>query len=237
MQRIATLFNRTGASSPALGNNTYPSALSSSLSEEQVYHPGLYESYPATVNVTRHAAGVTSKLKFQGTGDAPDPLLLGDSFGRISLIALSAGQSIQLAQATGYSVATTHATASGLTTLTMGTDALGKPSETATSLAAYLVANLAGTFTPVVIVGAGLMGAMTRAASVPEAPRWVDIESTRESTSTTAAEHTVDPGAGLSVTLSFRVKTAGMRAIRCIATGTGAPNAADAVLVTMGLPG
>lgn len=237
MLRNATLFNRTGGSSPALGNNTYPSVLSSTLSEEQVYFPGLCETYPATVKVTRNAAGVTSKIKFQGTVDVPDPALIGDSFGRFSLIALASGQTFQLAQATGVSVATSHTTASGLTTVTLGTNALGQPSVTVTALVAYIVANLAATFTPVAIVGTGLAGAMERAISVPEAPRWTDVESIREATSTTAAEHTIDPGAGASVSLAFRVKTAGYRAIRCIATGTGAPHASDAVLVTMGVPG
>jgi hypothetical protein len=181
---------------------------------------------------------VTSKLKFQGTADMPDALLIGDSFGRISLIALSSGQSIQLAQASGASVSTSSSTSSaGLTTITLGTDATGKGNVTATALAAYIVANLSGTFTPTVIVGGGIMGAMDRAASVPEAPRWVDIESTRQDTSTTTVEHTVDATLGGTVNVGFMVKTRGWRAIRCVACGTAAPASGDAVLVTMGLPG
>lgn len=237
MQRTATLFSRTGASSTALVNGTYPTSLVAALGEEQVYHPGLYETYPAAAAVARAAGGNPVKLKFQGTADMPDALLLGDSFGRISLVASSAGKSIQTAQATGASVSTSHSTTGGLTTITLGTDATGKGNVTATALAAYITANLSATFTPTVLVGAGLMGAMDRAASVPTVPSWIDIESTRQDTSTTAFEHTLDAGAGNSALYGFRVKSHGWRAIRAVACSAGAPDPADSIAVTMGLPG
>lgn len=237
--RTATLFNRSYSSSPALANAGYPTALSAALSEEQVYHPGLYDLYPATAKIARGGAGVTSKLKFQGTTDMPDPLLLGDSFGRISLIAIDSGQSVQLAQATGASVSTTASApdAAGLTTITLGTDARGRGNVTAQALSDYIAANLPAIFTSVVVVGGGIMGAMTRAAAVPQAPRWVDIPSIREDTATEGVEHTVDAGLGGTSTIGFQVKTKGFRAIRCIATGTAAPASGDSVLVQMGLPG
>lgn len=237
MLRTATLFNRSYASSTALANNAYPTSLVAALGEEQVYHPGLHSTYPAQAKVARGGAGNTAKLKFQGTADMPDGLLLGDSFGRISLIALSSGQSIQLAQASGASVSTSSGTSGGLTTITLGTDATGKGNVTATDLAAYIVANLSATFTPTVLVGGGLMGAMDRAAAVPEAPRWVDIESTRQDTSTTAVEHTIDAGLGGTVNIGFMVKSKAWRSIRCVACGSAAPASGDSVLVTMGLPG
>lgn len=81
------------------------------------------------------------------------------------------------------------------------------------------------------------MGSMDRSAAVPEAPRWVDIESTRQDTSTTAVEHTVDAGLGGTVNVGFMVKSKAWRAIRCLACGTAAPASGDSVLVTMGLPG
>lgn len=238
MQRTATLFARTGASSPVLGTNAYPTALSSALAEEQVYHPGLHDTYPATAQVARAAStGVTSKLKFQGTTDQPDALLIGDSFGRISLIAIDAGKSVQLAQATGASVSTSNAVSGGLTTITLGTDARGRGNVTAQTLYDYITANLSGTFTPTVIVGGGLMGAMDRAAAVPQAPKWVDIPSIREDIATEAVEHTVDATLGLTVNVGFQVKTGGWRAIRALATATAAPASGDAVTITMGLPG
>lgn len=235
--RTATLFNRSYTSSPALANNSHPTSLSAALGEEQVYHPGLYDLYPATAKVARGGAGVTSKLKFQGTTDMPDALLLGDSNGRISLIAIDSGQSIQTAQATGASVSTSSATSGGLTTITLGTDATGKGNVTAQALSDYIAASLPAIFTPTVIVSGGIIGAMTRAAAVPQAPRWVDIPSIREDTATEGVEHTVDAGLGGTATLGFQVKAKGFRGIRCVATGSAAPAAGDSVLVQMGLPG
>jgi hypothetical protein len=237
MQRTATLFNRTGASSTPLVNGTYPSSLVAALGEEQVYHPGLYETYPAAAAVARAAGGNPVKLKFQGTADFPDALLIGDSTARISLVASSSGKSFQLTQATGASVSTSHSTASGLTTIALGTDALGRGNVTPAALVAYIAANLSATFTGTAIATGGVMGAMDRAVAVPISPRWIDLESTRQDTSTTAFEHTLDPGAGGSATYGFRVKSQGWRAVRAIACSSGAPDTADSIAVTMGLPG
>lgn len=239
IQRKVTLFNRSGASTPALANNSFAGiVLSAALGEEQVY-PGGFDTCPATARVNRHAAGNPSKVKFQGTSDPPDALLLSGADGaRVSLVAIDAGQSIQLAQASGTSIATSSATSSGLTTITMGTNALGHPSVSAQGLADWISANLPAVFTPTVVAGgSGLMGPMAMAAAVPQAPRWVDIESTLELTVTPAAEHTLDPGAGLTADFGFQVRTAGWRAVRCLGTCAAAPNAADAVLVTMSVPG
>jgi hypothetical protein len=178
-----------------------------------------------------------TELKFQGTADFPDALLIGDSTARISLVASSSGKSFQLTQATGASVSTSHSTASGLTTIALGTDALGRGNVTPAALVAYIAANLSATFTGTAIATGGVMGAMDRAVAVPISPRWIDLESTRQDTSTTAFEHTLDPGAGGSATYGFRVKSQGWRAVRAIACSSGAPDTADSIAVTMGLPG
>lgn len=237
MQRTAYLFKRDYTTAPALANATYSTGPSAALGEEAVYHPGLHDAYAAQARVTRAALGVTSKLKFQGTADQPEPLILGAGNAQVSLIAAAPGKSIQTAQATGASASTSHSTAAGLTTVTLGTDANGRPSTTAQAFADYITANLSATFTPTVLAGSGIMGAMLRAAAVPEAPAWGDLQSTRHDTGVEAAEHTIDPGAGASVTVEFLVQTRGCRAVRAIATGTGAPASGDAVIITMAVPG
>ncbi len=240
MMRLATLFSRSQASSPALGNNSYPTALSAALGEEQVYFPGLAEWYPALAKIARGGAGNTVKLKFQGTNDPADPLLIGAGNAQISLYAVAPGLSIRLEQATGVSVATSNASSGGQRLITLASDADRRPADTAASLHTFIATNLGADFVSAVGAGggAGIMGATSIGAlAVPELPRWLDIESTREDTGTTAAEHTVDAGLAGALQIAFQVRTGGWRAVRCLASGTAAPGVGDLALITMSLPG
>lgn len=239
MQRIAYLFKRSKTSSPALAA-TYPTSLSAALGEEQVYHPGLFETDTAVVKASRGAAGQPLRLKFQGTSDQPDATLLGARDAQVQVVAAGAGQSLRLVQGTGISTATSHTTTSGRTTVTMGTDGRGEPAVTAAGLALYAAANLIGVFTiDAVGSGTGIMGE-TAIGDVPvaPAPSWVDILSTRQDTGATAAEHLVDAGLGASLSLGFQVQTVGWRAIRALAKSDGgAPGDDDACSIQMDLVG
>lgn len=239
MQRIATLFDRSDSSSPALAA-AYPTSLSAARGEEQVYHPGLFETDTATAVVARGGAGNPVRLKFEGTNDQPDATLIGARDAMVQVVAAARGQSIQLVQARGTSVGTSHSTAaSGLTTVTLGTNARGEPAVTANDLATYAAASMVGLFTIAAVgVGTGLMGAMVQSIAVAPAPVWVPIQSTRQDTGVAAAEHVLDPGLGASGNYGFQVQTVGWRALRALARSEGgAPGTGDSIAVRMDVLG
>lgn len=233
MQRTITLYSRSGS---ALGNLTYPTSLATG--EELAYYPGVVIQHPAQAKITRAGAGVTVNLKFQATRGAPNPLTIGAGAAAFDIWGLLVNSArIKLTQQTGASVALSHTYASGLLTLLLATDALGRPVTTGAAAVTYINANLPADFLAS-SGGAGILGETFQPCPVPLTARWMDIESRRDDTGTTAIEHTIDAGAGSTINVPLLVlNTLGWRAIRCVVTGTAAPNADDAAEVTMAIPG
>jgi len=235
--RVATLFSRSGASAPALGNATYPTALAGS--EEQVYFPCLASIWAFRASVSKDGGGgTTSKLKFQGTIDEPDPLTIGPTAGPGLRLTATTAQTIKLTQQTGTSQAFGYSISGTAVALMLPTDALGQPSGTPAAAAAYIAATLALAAFTVTAVGSGVLGATYRYQTVPTVPTWTDLLSTNETSGTTAIEHTIDAGgAGLTKVVALELQAVGFRALRALATCTGAPAAGDAVTITTMLPG
>lgn len=234
--RTLVLFYRTGSGTPALANATYPSTLSSA--ESVAHHPGSMLSWPAVAKVTRAAGGVTCKIKFQGTLDG-DPLILGG--GGASYLGIAGrvpGLTIRLQQQTGASQAIGHSLSGGALTLLLPTNSAGRPSGTPDAAGTYIGATAA--LANFVATGGGAQPLLEDGLThqVPMVQSWVDITSWRQSSGAEQVEHTLDAGAGNTVSFAFVLRSClGFRAIRCIGAGTGAPDPDDALLVTMAAPG
>lgn len=218
----------------------YPSSLTGD--EQILYDAGSSYKFPLLARV--HQVTTPSVVKIQALpipADNCDFAVRGPASeqGTLHIAALTGDfYRVQMTQQAGASAAIGSTFASGLLTINLPTDALGRGSGTIDVVHAYINASLSTDFvaTKSGITNKGALGE-TFGARPCAMTHWTDVATTVGGVPTAAIEHTLAPGAGLTADFSIELDVKNYFGVRALAKSASAPDPADHVTILAAVEG